>query len=114
MMKRSIFITIISLVISIATIGPLHSQTSVIDSVIYFSEDGDIILAFSDGGQASFISIKNNKLLIGTYTIGNNGHHILFLAQSNDGVVYAENKFEILSNDIIQDINSSALFYKNQ
>lgn len=112
-MKRSIFITIISLIISVATISPLHSQASVIDAIIYFSEDKNTILSFSDAGQAAFVSIKNGKLLIGTYAIDQHQTYILFSAQSNDGEVYAENRFEILSDTIIQDVASGQLFYRN-
>ncbi len=111
--KRSIFITMVSLLISVASIPLLHSQASVIDAIVYFSEDGNIILSFSDAGQAAFVSIKNGKLLIGTYAIDENHTHILFLAQSNEGEIYAENKFEILSEGVIQDVVSGQLFYRN-
>ncbi len=114
-MKRTIFLMLLTLsIFSVVGYNNLYSQGSTIDSVVYFSEDGNIILSFSDGGQAAFISIKNSKLLIGTYAIDEHHTYILFLAQSNDGEVYAENKFEIISEDIIQDLISRQIFYRNK
>lgn len=111
-MIRTISILIISLALSVVTTNMLHAQGYAYDAVIYVSEEGTTVLACADDGQAAFMSLTEQKLLVGTYKISDDYNSFVFLAKDTFGVVYAQSEFRILSENIIQEVNSSIKFYR--
>lgn len=111
-MKRTLSILTICLAASLMSNSSLNAQSYAYDAVIYISEDGTIVLACADDGQAAFMSIADQRLLVGSYKIADDYNSFMFLAKDAKGSIYAKSEFKILSEDMIQEVNTGVLFYR--
>lgn len=90
----------------------LQAKNNAYHAEIYISESGEITLAFADDGQAIFMSFAEKMLLVGVYEIWDDYKGFTFWATSAKGEIYAESDFKIIGDDIIQEVNTGAKFYR--